>query len=195
MVVGARHVEAVRLREGLRVAVRGTDPTGDDGAGLDPLSAELHVLRRDPHRGLHGRVEAQQLLHRRLEQRGLRPQPVELVAMAQERQQAVADEVRRCLVPGDQQQVAVREELLVRERVAILLRLDHRGEQVVARIAPALGDDLAQVAEDALEGRLEALARASEGEAGGVHQIRRPGLEALVVLGGHSEELRDDDGG
>jgi hypothetical protein len=30
--------------------------------------------------------------------------------MAQERQQAVADEVRRGLVPGDQQQVAVRED-------------------------------------------------------------------------------------
>src|SRR3990172_4809232 len=52
--LGAGEVEAVRVREGQRIAVCGANPADDEGAPADRVAAELRILRRDANGGLHG---------------------------------------------------------------------------------------------------------------------------------------------
>ena len=56
------------------------------------------------------------------------------VAVAQQRERAVADEVDRRLVAGDVEQHHLLDELVVAEAVAFVFGGDERAEQVVARV-------------------------------------------------------------
>ena len=106
-VVGARDVEAVRVGKLSRIAVGGADERHHQLALADRVAAQLDVLARDARRALHRAVVAQQLFHGAGDEPGALAQPAELRGMAQERQGAVADQVDRGLVAGDEQEDAV----------------------------------------------------------------------------------------
>ena len=105
--------------EHVLVAVRRPEVERDLLAGADRLAAQLVVLG-----GRAGEVAdragpAQDLLDRVGQQLGLRPQLLPLVAVLGEREQPAADRVARGLVAGLDEELAVRDELLVGERLAV----------------------------------------------------------------------------
>ena len=69
---------------------------------------------------------------------GIVAQRLELLGMAQQRQHAVADQVDRRLVAGDEEEDAGGEQLVLAQLVAGLLGGDEAGEHVVARRRAAL---------------------------------------------------------
>ena len=156
----------------------------------------VDVLERDAQRRLHGAVEAQQLLDRGGQEPRLGAETAPLFGLAEQGEHAVADQVRRGLVAGEQQQVAGREQLGVAQRVALLLRLDHRADQVVARRAAAIRDGVGEVAEEAAGRPRWRRARASAlGDADARDQRARPLAELAVVADRDAEQLGDHDRG
>ena len=116
-----------------------------EAARFDHLAVELEVPDRDPARELHRAVEAEELVDRGVVETGIGAQPLELVAVAEQRQGAVADEVHRRLVAGDVEEHHLVDQLLLVERVAVLLGGDEPREQIVGRCAPLRRDDLEHV--------------------------------------------------
>ena len=116
--------------------------------------------------------------------------------MAQERQGAVADQVDRGLMAGDEQEDARGEQLVLAQRVARFLGGDEAREHVVPRRGPALGDEPAEVlgegaaAGEALLGHLRV--RRQQDGVETARDVHPPRLEALVVLDGDAEHLADD---
>ena len=76
--------------------------------------------------------------------------------MLQQGKRPVPDQVHRRLVPGDEQEERRAEQLLLTEPVAVLLGLDEGRQEVVAqRPAPPL-DEVAEILEEGVAGRLDA---------------------------------------
>ena len=103
------------------------------GGDRDP--ADLDVLGGGALEQLQRRVEAHQLLDRRRQQRRGRPAAAcSWSGCSQQREQAVAADVDRRLVPGVEQQDAGGDQLVLGEPVALgVADLHQVGEQVVAR--------------------------------------------------------------
>jgi hypothetical protein len=99
----AAEVEPARCLEDGRVVVGRAEQQDHLLAGRNLPSPDLDVLDGGAAIGLHGAVVAQHLLDGVLHQLRIVAQPLKLVRMAQQRQQAVADQVRRGLIAGDQQ--------------------------------------------------------------------------------------------
>ena len=147
-----------------RVAVGRAEQRGDLLARGDGDPADLDVLGGGALEQLQRRVEAHELLDRRRQQRPVRAQPLQLVGVRQQREQAVAADVDRRLVAGVEQQDAGGDQLVLGQPVALgVAHLHQVGEQVVARGGAPLGGQLAQVG-DELGGR----------PLGGVLDRRRP---------------------
>ena len=72
-------VEAVRVRERLSVAVGRAEHERHPVAGADDNAVESDVLERDARAHLDGAVVAEQLFDRAREQRGVVPEPAQLV--------------------------------------------------------------------------------------------------------------------
>ena len=118
--------------------------------------------------------------------------------MLEQLEDRVADQVRRRLVAGDQDEDQHRDHLVVREPRALDLRLDQAGEQILARVAAAfVGEDAEvgahlladprQLGESFLGGsHEEAAAQVGDGEVG-------PCLELRAVGGWHADDLGDED--
>ena len=101
----------------------------------------LAVLQHGPNVELHRRVEAQQLLHRSRYPARVFPQKRELLRVPQQRQHAVADQVRGGLVAGNQQQAQHQEHLALGEGISLLFRLGEGADDVVPGVAaPGLND-------------------------------------------------------
>ena len=90
--------------------------------------------------------------------------------MPKQREDAVADEIDGGLVPGHEQQRADAEQLVHGERVALFFGVHERGEQVVARVRPPTGDELAEVLVEREHGLEAALER--------LHRLYEVGIEA-----------------
>ena len=86
------------------VAVRRPEQGEHELAGLDVLAGELDVGGDDAPRDLDRAVVAQQLVDRVGVERGVGHEALELVAVAEQGERAVADEVDGRLVPGQVQQ-------------------------------------------------------------------------------------------
>ena len=85
------------------VAIGRSGKQYDAIAGLDRASAHGDLRLRDPEVRLHGTIEAQHLIHRVADPARLLAQKLHLLAMAGEREHAVADEVGRGFVARDHQ--------------------------------------------------------------------------------------------
>ena len=118
--------------------------------------------------------------------------------MAQQRQRAVADQVDRRLVAGDEQQDAGGEQLVLGELVPRLLGGDQGRQQIVARRGAALGDESRGSSRPARGGRrpLRDLGvRRQHDRVEPSRDVEAPALEALVILHGDAQHLADDDHG
>src|SRR2546430_1941048 len=138
-VVSTRDIQTVRVREVCRVAVGRADRGHDHRALRERAAVDLDVGGRDARRPLHRAVVPQQLLHRALNQRRIVPQTPELVRMAQEGQQPVADQVDGRLMAGDEEQDAGGEQLPFAQRVAGFLGGDQQAQEIVLRTPAPLG--------------------------------------------------------
>ena len=116
------------------------------------------------------------------------------VGSSSSRRTSVADEVVRRLVAGEAQREQDRRDLLVRERLGVLVVDVHqRAREVVGAALDALGHQPPQVAAvgDDVLGVLDLLLGpwAPEGQPGAV---AAPALEARVVVGRHADQREDD---
>ncbi len=191
----AAEVEVGRGRAPLAlVAVRRAEQREDQLAGADLLAGDLDVGGGDAARHLHGAVVAQQLVHGVGVERRVGDEPLELVAVAQQGERAVADEVHGRLVAGQVQQHDLVAQLDGGQAVAVLLGGDHAAEQVVGRVAPLPLDGVVDVGEHLVGGGDDAAQVGLVGErlerAG---HLVRPGAELVAVAVGHAQQLADDD--
>ena len=186
-------VEAVRLREDGRIAVARAEQDDDLFALRDRRLGDLDVRRRGSRRQLDRRVVAQQLLDGGLDGGAVLEQ-VQLVAVAQEREHAVADEVLRRLVSGDEDQDAQAEQLLLRQLLVVLLGGDERGQEVVARFLAAVLDEGPEVHAE-LRDRPHGLVQRVRRRHGVEDRcdLARPALERIAVLDGDTHQLADDE--
>ena len=96
---------------------------------------------------------------------------------------------------GDENQDARRQQLLLGELVAGLLRRDEIGEHVGAGRGPAAGDQLPEVAGERVTGLGAPLAdlraRREQQAVETARDVETPGLESLVILDRHPEHLAD----
>ena len=134
----AGHIHHIGAGELVGVAVgRGNEPA-DAVILVDELAAHLHILAGDALDGLHRRVVAQRLFRHPHHHPGrVLPQHIPLVAVAHQRQRAVADEVDGGFVAGQQQQRGVDQHLLAGEHAGLFAAGQHRNE-VVGRPLEAL---------------------------------------------------------
>ena len=125
-----------------RIAVR--RPENDDNrlscSHLGP--ADFAVRQCTPDRRLDRRVVPHQFLHSRRNQTRVLPHPLQLARIAQQREHPVADQVRRRLAPANQQHPHHVQQLLLGEPLPLVLRLHEGAQDVVARRATTLRNDL-----------------------------------------------------
>src|SRR6516165_9658644 len=79
--------------------------------GGHPLSPDLSVFGRYPHKGFHGRGPTDHLLGGKRNQPRIAPQPLNLVWGLDERANAAGNGCSRCVVPGGCENAEVAEEL------------------------------------------------------------------------------------
>ena len=133
----AAHVEGAggRAELGL-VAVGGRVDQEQRVTGGDRRAAELGVGDRGAHERRHRRGPAQHLLDGGREQRRVGGQPVELLGVLGQRDQRARDGVAGGLVAGHEQLDEEHAELVVGERLAVLLVGGEHRHDVVARLLP-----------------------------------------------------------
>ncbi len=99
----ARDVEGISMLERCLVSIGRSGKQNDAIAGLDRASAHGDLRLRDLEVRLHGTIEAQHLVHRVADPAWLLAQKLHLLAIACEREHAVADEVGRGFIARDHQ--------------------------------------------------------------------------------------------
>jgi hypothetical protein len=139
--------------EHLGVAVGAPEQQGQLLSLRHLLSGDLRVLQHPPLEHLERGVVAHQLLDGRARQRGVGPEPLELVGVAEQRPPSVAGDVHRGLVARVQQEHAGPDQLVLGEALALLEDLGQPRDQVLARMAPALPRELTEVRRELLAGR------------------------------------------
>jgi hypothetical protein len=104
------------------------------GPGGDCHVADLCRLGRVAERGVGDRcVVPQELLDRRPDQAGVRAQPRELLGVAEQGDDAVADQAGGRVMSGHDQLEDRREQLLGAEALPAVTRADQPAHQVIAR--------------------------------------------------------------
>ena len=159
-------------------------------AGLHRHAADVDRLPHDAGHGDRG-VGPQQLLDRGRDQVGLGDQAPAVVGVLREVPQRGADRAPRRVDAGDDQQLAGAEHVRVRHRLAVDLAVEQLGDEVVARVALAVLDDLGQEAEQRLAGA-QAQRDVGRARARGVPAPRPVKVVGHVARDAH--ELGDDPG-
>ena len=188
----APDVEPVGFGEDVLVAVGRRVEEHQLVAFVQQLPAELDVLGHGAAHVLDRRHPTQQLLDGDREPVRVGRQRRQLVGPFEQGQHAAAQHVARRLVAADQDQERLVHDGLVVEAVAVDLGLAQLGDEVVARVGPAVGDDaelqLAE-AEHGLGPRLRLLGRRVE--RGGAEQVVGPMEQIVVGVGVEPEQLGD----
>src|SRR6185295_2210936 len=116
------YVERIGIEKLSRIAVRRRHERYDHVAPTDRSIVPGHVFRRDLYGGGHRTIVAQELLHRAVEDRGIGAHEVRLLGVLEEMEEAVAEEVGRRLVPGKEEEDAVRDDFVPGQAVTLVLR-------------------------------------------------------------------------
>src|SRR6185312_7674019 len=191
----ACNVEPVGLGVDFGVAIARTQEAQNGFALRDRDIADRNALERGTAGELHRGIVAQQFLDGVGGQ--LRPfaQQPQLVGIAIERQQAVADEIDGGFMAGAEQQIDVGDQFVLGEFLAFLLGLHQLRGQVVARLCAAQREQMAEIVErgeTALVRLVEFLSRHR-------HRIEQPPaigvarlFEEIVAVGiGNAEHFAD----
>ncbi|MCZ7531575.1 MAG: hypothetical protein M5U31_15300 [Acidimicrobiia bacterium] len=185
----ASGIETIRLGEHGRIAVRRGEQHQQPGVLGDGVFPKARRSQCPPERPLDGRVETKHLLDGRGEKLGVVTNPRHSGGVVEECLDTVAEEVRRGLVAGDEQQFAEDHDL---DSCELVTGVDEQpAHQIVSRADPSIGDQAVE--------ELEHLGGDAEIELGGrcdrQRQVVGPTLEVVSSLGRNAEQLRDDDDG
>ena len=188
-------VEPVGIVERARVAVGRCLHEQHPLSLADLPAAERQRLARPARHRADRPVVAQALLGRAAGQIGIAVQPLPLVGVLLERDDAVGQQVHRRLVAGEDHQDDVGDDLLVAEGVGALARLQHARDQVVLRPRAAGGEHRAQERLELLHralgvGEPVVVVTADEDDAA---QVVGPQLDPVARLGRDAEVLGDHD--
>ncbi len=110
--------------ETVGIAVGGAEKYVDVIALFQRMPVDSAILDHAAEVGLHRRIEAHQLLDRGGDEAGIVAQALELVGVAQEREDAVADQIDGGLVPGDEEQTEHVQHFTLGEALARVLGVD-----------------------------------------------------------------------
>lgn len=135
----------VRIGELGRIAIGGAEHQEHRRAARQHLAFDFDVLQRRADRDLHRPVVAQAFQHRVRHPRRLALEQVELLRIAMQRDQRIADHVGRGLMAGDEQQDHVGHDFIVRQRLAVFLGAHQHRNQVGAGLRAAGLDHLREV--------------------------------------------------
>ncbi len=187
--------ERERVVEHLLVAVRRREVQRHLLPRPDRHAAHLAVLGRGPGEVADRAGPAQDLLDGVGQQVGIGAQLLPLVAVLAEREQPAADRVARRLVARLDEELAVRDELLLGERRPVDLAADQLAHQIVLRVAPALVDQAPEVGVHLAAGALDRLAgrlaRAPVLRIVLADHLVGPAEQQLPVVARHAEDPGD----
>src|SRR5215813_4429538 len=152
------------------------------------------VVGRDLHRGRHGAIVAEELLDGTVEELGVRLQEGRLRGMPEQMEESVSEQVRGRLVPREEEEHTVRDDLVACQVFTPVLGAEHEVHQVVLRATHALAEQRVEVVDQ----RGDAGARLDEVVAlvDRAAEVRRqpigPGLDPYEVGLRHAHESGDD---
>ena len=194
--IGTGDVEPVRpVGIDRRIAVGRTQQAQHAFAFRDFLAAEiLDVLQRHPAGHLHRGIVTQKFLDRVGDQGRIGLEQRELVGIAMQRQQAVADQVDGGFVAGAEQQDDVGGQFLVGELAAVFLGLHQLRGQIVAGV---LRPQLEQLLEIHLGHQVAGVAlldlvRRQRHRIEQAAAVARAGVKHLAMVLGDAEHVADD---
>ena len=131
----AADVEPVGVGEASRVAARRRQDGADQGSLLQRNAGELRGPRRLACGRPHRPGPPQRLLDRRLHQRPILADAFELLGLGAERPDGQRDQVARLLQPAGQHQLRVRDDLLARHALAVVVVAHHPRQHRAVRLA------------------------------------------------------------
>ena len=133
-------IEPVGIREALGVAV-GRAHDGNDGLALtDQPITEHHILGGQSRGVLAGALVTQQFLDRRRYERGVGPQFLQLIGMAQQGEDTIADQVGRRFLSTDHGHNRIGDHFFLAEAIAVDFRREIGADKSIARSALLLPD-------------------------------------------------------
>jgi hypothetical protein len=192
-VVGAPDVKSVRLRELARVPVGCVDHQEQALSPSDHPIGDGNIFARDAHHRRRGAVVPQELLHGRRREPGVFAPRSGLGRVPDERERAVADEVRGGFVAGEQEQHAAGDELVLLQPVGPVLDGQERRHEVIGRGRPAARHEALEIAvqlDHAVGRPLVLVARRPRAPDEG-RQLVRPRLELLGIFGRNTQKVAD----
>ena len=194
----AGNVENLGVVEGERVAIGGAEHEEDALAPGDGFAAQRDVFGGDAGDGVGGPLVTQDFLDRAGGERRVGAQRRKPFGALQQQADAVADEVGRRFVAGEEEQGAVGDEFLLAQGVVGVARGDQGvDEGAVRAFAPTPGHGFLKIGVEGGERRGAAfepvgvVARAAD-DAG---DVVGPGAETVDVAIRNAEEMSDNGGG
>src|SRR5262249_46688406 len=152
------------------------------------------VVGRDLHRGRHGAIVAEELLDGTVEELGVRLQEGRLRGMPEQMEESVSEQVRGRLVSREEEEHAVRDDLVACQAFTPVLGAEHEVHQVVLRATLALAEQRVEVVDQRGDtgARLDEVVALVDRAA----EVRRepigPGLDPHEVGLRHAHESGDD---
>src|SRR5437667_9046202 len=130
-VIWPRDVEPIRIRETLRIAVRRRHDGPDHLLLSNPLSAQFSVLRSHSRWLLAGTFIPKQLLHRRWDKREIGAELFELIRIAEQCKDAIANQIRSGFLSTNHRYYRVSDHFVFRQSISRNLRIHERTDQTV----------------------------------------------------------------
>ncbi len=191
----ARHIEAVRIRERLGVAIDRRQTERHDRARLEAHAVEVDRALDLAGDELRRRVVAQHLLDRARDERRIAARSLHLRGVLQQTQHAVREQACRRFLPGVDDAEDIGDEFSRVEDLAFVLRACEGGQHARAGRASRRVDQFAKPRLQPLDGRQRML-RAIDDRGRPVADPRvdivGPALHLLLVRERDSENRQDD---
>ena len=153
-----------------------------------PNSKSSHASLRDPG---DRRVDPHHLLDGLVAELGASREQLPLIRVAQERLEREPELVAGRVHPAEHQQHERDAELVGREPVLAVMRLDERADEVVAQLAAAIGDQLVGVPVEAGERGLDPVELGRDVDGEPEAEVPRPGRDRRPRALGQAEDRRD----
>jgi hypothetical protein len=184
----AGDVEPLRVVVHVRITVRGREAHQQLLVGRNDDPSDLQRLRRDAERGVRdGGRESDELLDRVRDQARVANQCLQLGRVVEQRDEPVADQARRGVVPCHEQLEQARQHLLAGE-TPVVCRGHQHADQVVGGLVPMVGDHPLEVPDD-FGGCGDGLRRWCASP--GLEQRAEPVVELGPIALGDAEQFTD----